>query len=163
VRRNKLESLTAQAADEPVPPPDLPEGTTIVDLPDDDVRERAEFSAALFEFASDKVKEFVAAGCPLEDDEDVRSNMTFALQMSLSTFRGAKEWRKAHGPAVSAAVQDGALGGRPEDAPAVLKAAIWVDEALKAEEEFRALLQAHAPRLAAAERKRLKANRSRVH
>jgi hypothetical protein len=148
VRRSKLESLTSHM-DGPAP---VPDGTTLVDLTDEEVRERADFSAGLFGFATDKVKEFVAQGCPRERDEEVRGHMTFALTESRSTFRGAEEWSRDRAAAVGAAIKAGALEGRPEDAPAVVMAAILVDMALKAEADFWAIVKKHAPRLAAAER-----------
>jgi hypothetical protein len=85
----------AAPSKEPVPPADLPEGTSLLDLPDVEVAERAEFSLAIFDMLRKELESFVAAGCPLKRDEKVRTTMTNVISMSIATFRGANEWRAA--------------------------------------------------------------------
>jgi hypothetical protein len=131
-------------------PDDLPEGTTLVDVSDREVLERAQVFAQLFERMTEQLEEFVAAGCPDDDDMFIK-NVTMVLYYNLDAFRGAEEWRAQREGAVRAAIKQGALRGNPEDVPESLLAAFWCDLALQAEEAFWAKVREHAEELGESE------------
>jgi len=150
-----------------LPPPgfpdDLPEGKTLADLPDDEVQERAEVLAGMFDWLRGNVEKFVAAGCPAEDEEEFRQRITACLDYYVAAFRGVHEWREAREEAIRAAVEQHAQRGAPDDAPAVLNAAVWCEVALEAEESFWAAIRDHEGELRESGRWAEKLRRVRAH
>jgi hypothetical protein len=143
-------------------PDDLPDGTTLLDVPDREVLERAQVFAQLFEHITRQLEEFVAAGCP-DDDEELMKGVTMVLCYNLDAFRGAEEWRAQREDAVRAAIKQGAFRGNPEDVPESLLAAFWCDVALQAEETFWAKVREHAEELGESELWDERLRRSRAH
>jgi hypothetical protein len=143
-------------------PDDLPEGTTLLDVPDREVLERAQVFAQLFEYITKQLEEFVAAGCP-DDNEKLMKGVSMVLFYNLDAFRGAEEWRAQHEGAVRTAIEQGVLQGNPEDAPEYLLAAIWCDLALEAEERFWAKVREHTDELQESELWDESLRRSRAH
>jgi hypothetical protein len=143
-------------------PDDLPEGTTVADLSDREVLERAQVFAQLFERITEQLEQFVDAGCP-DDDEALMKNITMVLYYNLDAFRGAEEWRAQREGAVRRAIEQGALQGDPDDVPESLLAAFWCDVALKAEEAFWAKVREHADEFGESERWSDTLRMTRVH
>jgi hypothetical protein len=143
-------------------PDDLPEGTTLLDMPDHEVLERAQVFAQLFEGITEQLEDYIAAGCPDDDDSLMRS-VTMVLYYNLDAFRGAEEWRAQHEAAARTALEQGALRGNPDDIPESLLAAFWCDVALRAEETFWATVREHAEELGEPELLDENLRRSRAH
>jgi hypothetical protein len=148
-----LSGLMAATKKVRVPPTDLPQGTTLLDLTDDDVGERAGFVMSLFDYVREELEEFIAAGCPAKRDVEMRSSMEWALGMASSKFRGAPEWRDARESDVLKAIEQGGYDVEPKDAPALLLTAAVVDLAIEAEKRFFEVISAHSNELVAAERR----------
>ena len=152
-------------------PSELPEGVTIADLPDEDIRLRARFVAQMFDHLTPILRDFVAAGCPLEERELVMRQVTNGIELSETTFRGAAEWRESREEAVKQGFVEfrASMAKGLEEVPAVLTAALLCDAALGAKEEFLELVRESAPALrelearAAAQEAAEPADRSRLH
>jgi hypothetical protein len=144
-------------------PEALPEGTTLVDLPDGEVRERAELVATLLSLACSELNRFVDEGCPPEEDEKVRCLLTGALQQSASMLPGAGVWREERESAFREVIESGALRDEHGDVPDLVLAALWCDLALKAEGDLWDALGEHSTALKDAEACADMLNRLRAH
>jgi hypothetical protein len=140
--------------DERLPPAPLPPGTSLAGIPEREVQERAQFVSELFQYLCRKVNDFVASGCRVEDDEELRLDMSVALQLQASILPDARAWRENREPAVCAAIKNGALDGRPEDVPDVILATIWCDVAFESEKAFWEALRLHTEKLKDVEQRR---------
>jgi hypothetical protein len=94
-------------------PDDLPEGTTLLDVPDHEVLERPEVFAQMFDWLRGQVENHVAAGCPAEKDEDFCRTIMGCIDYYVSAFPGARDWRQARDDAVRSFIKQGALKGLP--------------------------------------------------
>jgi hypothetical protein len=124
--------------DPPDFPSELPDGTTVADLPDEEIEHRARFVAALFGSMTSKLRDFVARGCPADEQELLLRLLTNGLELSVTTFRGAAGWRESHEEAVEQALVEwrAATARGSENVPSLLTAALLCDVAFGAEEEF---------------------------
>jgi hypothetical protein len=146
----------AASSKEPVPPADLPEGTSLLDLPDVEVAERASFNRAIFDALRSEIESFVAAGCPVKRDKKLRTTMANLLATSFATYRGAEEWRAAREDDLQRAIEDFGPERPVEEMPTLIRAALFVAAAKDAENLFRATILKHMAALKAAEEKKAK-------
>jgi len=144
-------------------PAPLAEGESILDLADQEVERRGQFVAQLFEYLSAKLRAFVGAGCPLDEQEALQWQIMNALELSDATFRGAEDWQERHRDAVREAIAERQAALQGDQPPSLLMAAFWCDAALLAEEEFWALIRTHRSSLRAADLKAAQSRRSRAH
>jgi hypothetical protein len=133
--------------DEVVAPRPLPAGTTLADIPDREVWDRAAYVADLFQDARDLVKQFIAEGYPAEESYELCVAALATLEFAASRLPGAREWHEKNEPGVGVAVKAGGLDGRVEDVPPIIPAVFWCEVALGAEEEFWAVVRAHEAKL----------------
>ncbi len=135
-------------------PQDLPEGTTIADLPDHEIHERALVIARLFDLLNSDLQEYVAAGCPADQEHELLWRISGGLAYYVSVFRGASEWRESCEPAVRAALANVSLSGKLEDVSDLVMAALCCDAAFKAEEAFWETIRKHEKMLRQVEARR---------
>jgi hypothetical protein len=153
-------------ADRPDFPSELPDGTTVADLPPAEIELRARFIAALFAHLTSTLRGFVAGGCPAEEHQQLMRQLTNGLELYVTTFRGAAEWRESHEEAVEQAVVEWRAAAAPalEDVPPLLGAALLCDVALGAEDEFWEVVRETTPALRDLEaRLGVGPGRSRLH
>jgi len=148
-------------------PSELPDGATVADLPVEQIKLRAQFVAEMFDHLMTKLRDFVAAGCPLEERELILLQVTNGLELSETTFRGAAEWRESREEAVKQGLAElkVSVANGSKDVPALLTAALLCEVALGAKEEFLDLVRQSAPALRALEARAAArpVDRSRLH
>ena len=133
-------------------------------MPDDEVQERAEVLAHMFDWLRGNVEKFVAAGCPVEEEEQFLRGITACVEYSVAAFRGPDDWREAREAAISTALEQHAARGAPDDdVPTVLNAAVWCEAALEAEESFWTAIRDHEGELRESGRWAEKLRRVRAH
>ncbi len=124
--------------DGPDVPSELPDGVTVGDLPDEEIESRARFVAALFDGMTSMLRDFVARGCPADEHELLLRMLTNGLQLYVSTFRGAVEWRgRCEETMVQRVVEwRASVAGGSQIVPPLLGAALLCDVAFGAQDEF---------------------------